>query len=64
MKFFEFLNRHKTKLTGLVLVVLGSIQANITALQALLTPREFAWSTVMIGAIVAAIGFLNGRARQ
>lgn len=61
MKFLEWLNRHKTKLTGFLLVVLGSVQANLTILQSSLDPQTYAVTTIVIGAVVAAIGFVNGR---
>ena len=55
------LNRHKTKITGGVLVVLGAVQANATALQAALSPQAYAWTMVGAGCFVALLGFLNGR---
>jgi uncharacterized protein YejL (UPF0352 family) len=55
------LNRHKTKITGAVLVVLGAVQANATALQAALSPQAYAWTMVGAGCFVALLGFLNGR---
>ena len=61
-KLLAFINRHKTKLSGLSLVVVGALQTNATALQALLTPRQFAWFTVGAGLFVGVLGFLNSRA--
>lgn len=61
MKFLTWLNTHKTKLTGLLLVILGSVQANLTMLQSSLNPHTYAMLTIIIGAGVAAIGFWNGR---
>lgn len=64
MKALRWLNDHKTKITGFLLVVAGSLQANTTMLQSVLTPAQFAWFTVIIGCIVAALGFINGRKPQ
>lgn len=60
-EFAAMLNRHKTKITGAVLVVLGAVQANATALQAALSPQAYAWTMVGAGCFVALLGFLNGR---
>lgn len=60
-EIFAVINRHKTKLTGMSLVVIGALQTNSTMLQALMTPRQFAWFTVGSGVVVAVLGFLNGR---
>lgn len=54
-----FADRHKTKITGLFLVLIGSLQANSSVLQTLLTPKQFAWFTVAAGLFVALLGFLN-----
>lgn len=63
-EFFAALNRHKTKITGLMLVVIGALQANAPAMQALMTPRQFAWFMVLAGVLVAILGFLNGHGRR
>lgn len=57
----HFLNRHKTKLTGLLLVVAGALQANSVALQSLLSAKGYAWFTVAVGLFVAVLGFINQR---
>lgn len=54
-----FLNRNKTKLTGCLLVGLGSLQANSTLLQGVLNPQQFAWVMAGAGVLVAMLGFLN-----
>lgn len=59
MKFIDWLNRHKTKLTGILLILAGSLQANSAALQTILSPTDYAWLTVIIGLVVAGIGFIN-----
>lgn len=64
MKYLSWLGRHKTKITGMFLVIAGSIQANTTVLQSVLTPAQFAWFTVGVGCLVAALGFINGKAQQ
>jgi hypothetical protein len=62
--FFTFLNSHKTKITGFLLVIAGALQANTTVLQAVMTPAQFAWFTVIVGCIVAGLGFINGNKPQ
>lgn len=52
--------RNPTKLTGFLLVILGSVQANSVSLQSVLTPAQYAWFTVVVGGVVAGLGFLNG----
>lgn len=64
MRFLSWLNQHKTKITGFLLVVAGSLQANTTMLQSVLSPAQFAWFTVGVGCLVAALGFVNGKAQQ
>lgn len=64
MKLLAFLNRHKTKVTGFLLVIAGALQANTTVLQGVLTPSQFAWLTVVVGCVVAGLGFLNGSKSQ
>jgi hypothetical protein len=59
MKFLRWLNANKTKMTGLLLVLIGSLQANSSAIQQLLTPEQYAWLTVALGLLVALLGFLN-----
>lgn len=58
--FLAFLNSHKTKITGFLLVIAGALQANTTVLQGVLTPTQFAWFTVGVGCVVAGLGFING----
>ena len=58
---FQFLNAHKTKIVGGLIVISGALQANSTAVQSLLSPREYAWFTVGIGVVVAILGFLNSQ---
>lgn len=53
------LSDHKTKLTGLILTIVSTIQANTDVLQSVLSPKAFAWLTAAIGAVVTAIGFVN-----
>lgn len=59
MKFFAFLSRHKTKITGMLLTALGSLQANSQTIQSFVSPKEFAYLTIVLGLLVACIGFLN-----
>lgn len=59
-RIWKFLNDHPTKITGFLLVVAGSLQANTAALQSVMTPKSYAWFTVIVGCIVAALGFVNG----
>lgn len=61
MNFLTWLNGHKTKITGGLLVVAGALQANATSIQAVVKPTTYAWFTVAVGVIVALLGFLNSR---
>lgn len=57
------LSEHKTKITGALLVLIGALQANSATLQALVTPKSFAWFTVAAGAVVAVLGFFNSSSK-
>lgn len=59
-RFLAYLWQHPTKITGFLLVILGSVQANSLSLQSVLTPAQYAWFTVIVGCLVAGLGFLNG----
>ena len=56
-----FLNTHKTKITGALLVLAGALQANSTTVQSLMPPRAYAYFTLCIGCLVAVLGFINQR---
>lgn len=64
MNVMKWINRHKTKITGAVLVAAGAAQANATVLQAAISPKAYAWFTVCIGVLVAVLGFINGSRRE
>ena len=64
MKFLTWLNQHKTKITGAVLVAIGAVQANAKMLQPLMSPRAYALSMVVAGVVVAVLGFMNSRPPQ
>lgn len=56
---------HPTRITGLVLVIFGALQAAAPQFQVLLSPQEFAAFNIVVGVAVAGLGFLNaGRARN
>lgn len=57
----NFLNRHKTKLTGLLIAVLGQVQASAASLGTMLEPHQFAQVMFWCGILVTALGFLNSR---
>jgi hypothetical protein len=61
MKVFDALKTHPTRITGFLMVAIGALQANSNVLQTLLTDKQFAWFTVVAGAVVAGLGFLNAR---
>lgn len=63
MTFWQFLNAHKTKFTGALLAVIGFLQTQTVQLQALMSPVTFAWFSVIAGATVAGLGFLNSRSK-
>lgn len=50
---------NKTKITGALLATIAVIQANSAAIQALISPKAFAWFAVVVGAFVTFLGFLN-----
>jgi bacteriorhodopsin len=58
-RVIKWILRNPTKITGAIIVVIGALQTNTTALQALMTPKQFAWFTVGAGAFVALLGFVN-----
>lgn len=62
MNAFSLLKTHPTRATGFLLVVLGSLQASSEQIRALISPEAFAWATIVVGAIVAGLGFLNASA--
>lgn len=64
MNLLTFINSHKTKITGFLLVIAGALQANTTVLQSVMTPAQFAWFTVVVGCVVAGLGFINGNKPQ
>jgi hypothetical protein len=50
---------HPQRITGFLLVVLGSLQASSEQIRSLITPEAFAWATIAVGALVAGLGFLR-----
>jgi len=60
----KLVNQHKTKLLGALLVILGALQANSSTIQGLVPPKAYAWGTVVIGCLVALLGFLNQGAQS
>lgn len=61
MTILNTLKTHPTRITGFLMVAIGALQANSNVLQTLLTDKQFAWFTVVAGAVVAGLGFLNAR---
>jgi hypothetical protein len=59
MSIVRFLYNHKTKITGMLLVACGAVQANATSIQEVVSPHTYAWFTVGIGVLVAVLGFVN-----
>lgn len=55
----NYLSANKTKLTGALLVAFGVLQTQSEQIRALLTPNVFAWFTIVVGVVVAVLGFLN-----
>jgi len=64
MSILAFLNAHKTKITGALLVVAGALQANASTIQGMVSPKGYAWFTVGVGCLVALLGFLNQGSRS
>lgn len=50
---------HPTRITGMLLVIVGSLQANSAVFQELLSPTQYGMFTIATGVIVAGLGFLN-----
>lgn len=59
MTVLHWINSHKTKITGFVIVVLGAVQANAAHLGTVLTPKQYAIAMVCVGVLVSALGFIN-----
>lgn len=55
----SFINAHKTKIVGFIIVLLGAVQANAAQLSVLLSPKQYALTMVVLGCFVAAFGFIN-----
>jgi hypothetical protein len=51
---------HKTKILGALTVLLGFIQA-YPGLSDMLAPQTYAWTMLVIGALVTVCGFLNSQ---
>ena len=64
-KAASVLQTHPTRITGLLLVIVGSLQANSEVFRSLLSPTQYGLFTIGTGVVVAALGFLNaGRAKN
>jgi hypothetical protein len=57
----SYLKTHPTRITGVLLVVLGSLQAYSEQIRALITPEAYAVATIVVGVIVAALGYWNAQ---
>lgn len=55
----NWFGRNKTKVVGVLLIALGSLQANASFMQSVLSPKQFSWFMVGAGVLVAVLGFLN-----
>lgn len=58
-KILAFINAHKTKIVGGLIVAIGALQTNQATVQAMMSPKHFAWFTVVAGVVVAVLGFIN-----
>lgn len=54
----SFINRHKTKFTGLVISILGALQVS-PELRAVMSPAAFGLTTIAIGIVVQLFGVIN-----
>lgn len=63
-KLWLYLDRNKTKLTGLLTSMLGVVQVNAVALQVSMSPVAYAWTMVGVGCFVTFLGFLNTPKKQ
>lgn len=55
--------RHKTRMSGFLLTLLGAIQVALPQLQEFMTKRSFAFWTVGVGIWVTVLGVMNSRAQ-
>jgi hypothetical protein len=55
--------RHKTRVSGFLLTLLGAIQVALPQLQEFMTKRSFAFWTVGVGIWVTVLGVMNSRAQ-
>ena len=60
-KITQVIKTHPQRITGFLLVVLGSLQASSEQIRSLITPEAFAWATIVVGALVAGLGFLKAQ---
>lgn len=58
-RIWNWIYTHPTRITGFLLVIFGSLQANSAVVEQLLTPQQFSLFTIAVGAIVSGLGFLN-----
>ncbi len=58
-KFLALINAHKTKVSGYLLIVVGALQTNSSAVQSLISPKQFSLFTVGAGILIAVIGHMN-----
>lgn len=58
-RLISFLNRTKTRISGYIVAALGALLAAGPQLQQLLTTKQLAIVTVVVGIAVAIIGHYN-----
>lgn len=63
MTFWDFLNLHKTKITGILLVASQFLQQS-PKLVTLLSPTTFDIVDICLGLTIVIIGFLNSNAAR
>ena len=59
MTFWDWLDKYKTRISGYALVIVSTLQAQQTLLKDLISPQAFAFTTLVIGVVVAGIGHFN-----
>lgn len=55
----KVVNRWKTRLTGVLIIIGGSVQVYSEQLKVFMTAEDFAKLTVGAGVLVLVLGFLN-----
>jgi hypothetical protein len=56
---WQFIKAHPQRTTGLLLVAVGAVQANLAMFQQYVSPLVFAGLTSGLGVVVAVLGYIK-----